>query len=123
MAQTPRKRRSKHRGNAAGVVEARGRTGRPPSPTEKKKQARETAREQRLNRAPTWKGSFKRAVLAAGFMLIFLVLIEKGTIVHKLTTSVFVAVFACLLYAPAGYYLELWMYRRRMAKQGNPVKR
>ena len=29
MAQTKRKRRSKHRGNAAGMVEVRGRTGRP----------------------------------------------------------------------------------------------
>ena len=28
MAQTKRKRRTKHRGNAAGVVEARGRTSR-----------------------------------------------------------------------------------------------
>ena len=27
MAQTKRKRKSKHRGNAAGVVEARGNTG------------------------------------------------------------------------------------------------
>ena len=32
MAQTKRKRRTKHRGNAAGQVETRGRTGRPPSP-------------------------------------------------------------------------------------------
>ena len=68
-------------------------------------------------------GSFKRAGLAAAFMLIFLIVIEKGTIAHKLATAGFVAVFATLLYAPAGYYLELWMYRRRMAKQGTSVKR
>ena len=29
MAQTKKKRNSKHRGNAAGIVETRGRTGRP----------------------------------------------------------------------------------------------
>ena len=31
MAQTKKKRRTKHRGNAAGVIESRGRTGRTPS--------------------------------------------------------------------------------------------
>ena len=40
MAQTKRKRRTKHRGNAAGTIEARGRTGRPPTPEERKKQER-----------------------------------------------------------------------------------
>ena len=36
MAQTKRKRRSKHRGTAAGTIDARGRTGRPPSADEQK---------------------------------------------------------------------------------------
>jgi hypothetical protein len=31
MAQTKRKRRTKHRGNAAGTIESRGRTGRKPT--------------------------------------------------------------------------------------------
>ena len=35
MAQTRRKRQTKHRGNAAGVVESRGRTGRKPTAAEK----------------------------------------------------------------------------------------
>ena len=34
MAQTKRKRRTKHRGNAAGTIETRGRTGRPPTAEE-----------------------------------------------------------------------------------------
>ena len=40
MAQTKRKRRTKHRGTAAGTIEARGRTGRPPTADERKKQSR-----------------------------------------------------------------------------------
>ena len=36
MAQTKRKRRSKHRGTAAGTIEARGRTGRKPNAEEQK---------------------------------------------------------------------------------------
>ena len=49
MAQTKRKRRSKHRGNAAGTVEARGRTSRPAnlSPAEQKKADRAVARARR----------------------------------------------------------------------------
>ena len=57
MAQTKRKRRSKHRGNAAGTIEARGRTGRKPSPEDQKKADKAAAREkrtQRLAQPPTW---------------------------------------------------------------------
>lgn len=122
MAQARRKRRSKHRGNAAGTIEARGRTGRPPSPTEKKKVVKEQARERRLNTRPTWTGSFKRAGLAAGFMLVILIFIEKGTFQHKLLSAAFVSLLAVVLYAPAGYYLEVFLWRRRMAKQKAALK-
>ena len=37
MAQTKRKRRTKHRGTPAGTIQTRGRTGRPPSADERKK--------------------------------------------------------------------------------------
>ena len=73
MAQTKRKRRSKHRGTAAGTIEARGRTGRPPTAEERKKQARMTAREKRLNTPPTWKSSLTRASFAAAIMFVFLI--------------------------------------------------
>ena len=44
MAQTRRKRQTKHRGNAAGVVESRGRTGRKPTAAEKSGDAGEASR-------------------------------------------------------------------------------
>ena len=47
MAQTKRKRRTKHRGNAAGAVEARGRTGRKPTEAERRKSTTANAREER----------------------------------------------------------------------------
>ena len=46
----PRKRRTKHRGNAAGIVETRGRTGRKPAPAEK--QAGRRARSAGRARSP-----------------------------------------------------------------------
>jgi Flp pilus assembly protein TadB len=118
MAQTKRKRRTKHRGNAAGTIETRGRTGRPPSAEEKKKQAKMTARERRLNTPPTWKSSLTRASFAAVIMFIFLLLTTRGKKGGVLAALVF-AVLALVLYVPSGYYLELYLYRRRQRKKAS----
>jgi hypothetical protein len=123
MAQAKRKRRTKHRGNAAGTIEARGRTGRPPSAAEKKKVSRDEARERRLNKPPTWAGSAKRALLAGGFMFIFLYLTSSSRHGSRLLSAVIFALVAMALYIPGGYYLEMYMYRRRMAKKGVQTKR
>ena len=114
MAQTKRKRTTKHRGNAAGGIEARGRTGRPPSPEEKKRADREASREARLNRKPAWKSSLTRSALIGLVMLVFLLITDKKDPLG----AVLLTVIAVAIYVPGGYYLELWMWRRRMAKQG-----
>jgi Flp pilus assembly protein TadB len=116
MAQTKRKRRTKHRGTAAGTIQTRGRTGRPPTADERKKQNRLSAREQRLNTPPTWTSSLKRASLAAVIMFIFLLVTTKGK--NRVEAAVVFAIFALALYVPAGYYLELFLYRRRQRKKG-----
>jgi hypothetical protein len=115
MAQTRRKRRSKHRGTAAGTIEARGRTGRPPTPDERKRQTRAGAREARLNKPPTWKSSIVRALLAAVLVFTFLLLTAKGK--NKIPVALGFTAVALLIYIPAGYYLELFLYRRRMRKK------
>lgn len=118
MAQTKRKRRSKHRGTAAGTIEARGRTSRPPSKDERKKLDRAQMREERLNKRPTWNSSLKRASLAAVIMFVFVLLTtntKKGG--SSLGTAVLFAVFALAIYVPAGYYLEMWMWKRRQRRK------
>ncbi len=117
MAQTKRKRRTKHRGTAAGTIESRGRTGRPPTADERKKQSRETARERRLNTPPTWVGSAKRAALAGVFIFAFMLLTHaKNAKSPGLQAAIF-AIFAFALYVPSGYYLELFLFRRRQRKR------
>jgi hypothetical protein len=111
MAQK-RKRRTKHRGNAAGVIEARGRTGRPPTAAERKQQSREQSRQARMNKMPTWKSSFNRGALAAAFMFLFLLLLGHSTFAG----AIVFALFALALYVPSGYYLELYFWRRRQRK-------
>jgi hypothetical protein len=115
MAQTRRKRRTKHRGTAAGTIETRGRTGRPPTPEERKKQSRADAREARLNKPPTWKSSIIRALLAAVLVFTFLLLTAKGK--NKIPVALGFTAVALLIYIPAGYYLELFLYRRRMRRK------
>jgi hypothetical protein len=115
MAQTKRKRRTKHRGTAAGTIQTRGRTGRPPTPEERKKMSRTTARERRLNTPPTWKGSLTRASFAAVIMFMFLLITTKGK--NRVESAIVFAVFALALYVPAGYYLELFLFRRRQRKK------
>jgi Flp pilus assembly protein TadB len=115
MAQTRRKRRTKHRGTPAGTIETRGRTGRPLTADERKKQDRTAARERRLNTPPTWKSSISRAGIAAALVFVFLLLTSKGA--NKLPTALVIAVLALVIYIPAGYYLELMLYRRRQRRK------
>ncbi len=114
MAQTRRKRRTKHRGTAAGTIQTRGRTGRPPSADERKKQSRTEIRERRLNTPPTWKGAATRGALAAVLLFVLFALVGRGK--NPLASAAIFAVFALALYIPGGYYMELMMYRRRQRR-------
>ena len=122
MAQTKRKRRSKHRGNAAGVVEARGRTGRRPTEEELKKQSRESLRQQRLNKPPTWNGAFLKAGLMAGllFLLTQVGLFGSNTTISQ---SVVLCLFALLLYTPVAYMTDKFVYTRAQRRRQQPSKK
>ena len=117
MAQTKRKRQTKHRGTAAGTVTSRGRTSKPPDPDVVKKQKREDAKVARLTKRPTWKSASIRSALAALFIMVFLLLTTHGNVL----ASVAFAAIAAVIYIPTGYYIETYMWRRRMQKQGRPT--
>jgi hypothetical protein len=109
MAQTKRKRQTKHRGNAAGIVESRGRTGRKPTAAEKRGQPAGEKRIPRQDRPPTWLGAFYRAMVAAVLMLLVsLFLIKKPAQAIALFPIVLV------FYIPISYYTDTWLYNRRM---------
>ena len=113
MAQTKKKRRTKHRGNAAGMVEARGRTGRKPTPEERKATEKELAaqaRRDRMMRPPTWKSAAQRAALAAIVFGVMLVLLFDTPIERAIPLTGFVLLF----YIPLGYYTDQFVHRRRM---------
>jgi hypothetical protein len=119
MAQTKRKCRSKHRGTAAGTIETRGRTGRKPTSGEKKGgggkgKTAEERRADRLNRPPSWRSAINRAAIAAVILVALSIFLFK----QKPAASIAFAAFALVLYIPMGYYLDRFMYNRRMRAQG-----
>ncbi len=119
MAQTKRKRKSKHRGNAAGMIESRGRTGRPLTEADKRDDAKAKAQKaklDRLNAPPTWRGSANRAVLATGIFFVALLLLFKQPIGPALG----LAGFVFLIYIPLGYYTDRYIFRWRQKKPARP---
>jgi hypothetical protein len=121
MAQTRRRRRTKHRGNAAGVVESRGRTGRKPTAAEKSLEAKERAekrerRSARHDRPPTWRGAFYRALAAAVLVLVVMLLLLP----HKKAQAFIYFPVVLVLYVPISFYTDQWLYRRRMRTKDNP---
>jgi hypothetical protein len=114
MAQTRRKRQTKHRGNAAGVIESRGRTGRKPTAAEKSGDPREAARAKERQRArqdkvPTWRGAFIRAMAAAVLLLVVMLVFKLG----KPNQVIALFPIVLLLYVPISYYTDQWIYKRR----------
>ena len=130
MAQTKRKRRSKHRGNAAGTVEARGRTGRKPTPEELRASATRTgsrapanarARQVRPMTPPSWKSAFGKA--AFGAIMLF-ALMRFGVLGDEASTgqSLGVAGFAAAAYTPVMYATDRFIYQRRLRKEGGQAR-
>jgi hypothetical protein len=110
MAQTKRKRQTKHRGNAAGAIESRGRTGRKPTAAEKRGELAR-AKENRIDRRdrpPTWRAAFYRAMIAAVlFLLASLLLLGSKSAVVPLFPVVLLG------YTAISYYTDAWMFKRR----------
>jgi hypothetical protein len=113
MAPTKRKRRSKHRGNAAGTIESRGRTGRKLSDAERKPATKPSStaakRAARLDSPPTWRSAGQRAIVAALIFFVAILLVFH----QKPVAAVSLACFMVLIYVPMGYYTDLILYRRR----------
>ena len=120
MAQTRRKRRTKHRGNAAGIVEQRGRTSRPPSPEERKAQRREQAkaeRQQRIAKPPSWQRAATRSLVTTALFVAFVVLALGNPIGQSLALGGFLF----LMYVPFGYFTDKFFYKKfrdRQARAG-----
>src|SRR4051812_34818180 len=122
MAQTKRKRRSKHRGNAVGVVEARGRTSKPREGAKKpaSRSARGSAAGQRPLKPPTFKASALKALVGTVILFIFFNFLSKNTTTAQALT---VCVIAFVMYTPIMYLTDKWVYRRKLTQQARGTRR
>ena len=115
MAQTRKKRSTKHRGNAAGIVETRGRTGRKLTDAERKaneQQGRGVLRADRFTKPPTWRSAANRSLIAVFIFVAIMVLFIK----QDPGASFALGGTLLILYIPMSYYTDLWLYRRRQRK-------
>ena len=128
MAQTKRKRRNKHRGNAVGAVEARGRTSKPnPDAPKSAKGGSATAaalRQQRGTKPPSWQS----AALKAGFGGVLLFVFARfGLLGDQASTgsALLLAALALLFYTPIMFMTDKWIYNRkqRQLAGGTPTGR
>lgn len=76
-----------------------------------------------MARPPTWKRSATVGALAAVLLFVLFAFLGRGK--QPIASAAVFALFAALLYIPGGYYMESWMYRRRMrqrqqGQQGQP---
>jgi Flp pilus assembly protein TadB len=114
MAQTRKRRRRKHRGTQGGGIDRRGPRGRPRTREEAKARAKQKRKVvDRRDYAPTWRSAFNRAALGAGLFFVLAMVLLKQTFVQSLAISVLMMSF----YVPLGYYVDRFLWRRRMAKQ------
>jgi hypothetical protein len=112
MAQTKRKRQTKHRGNAAGIIEARGRTGRAPSADEKS--GKGGAKVPRQDRPPEWRSAFTRAMIATVALLFIGVLLLPSS--KKGLLLVYFPVILAI-YTVVGYQTDKFLYQRRQRRK------
>jgi len=115
MAQTRKKRRSKHRGTAAGTIESRGRTGRRPGPEERSTKTAGkpgASRLDRLNRPPSWRSAANRALVATVIFVAAVIFLFKEPVAQALVLGAFML----CIYIPMGYYTDQFLYRRRQRR-------
>ncbi len=123
MPRASRPRRTKHRGNAAGMIESRGRTGRKPSASEKGGSrsgsksggsGSEKSRKNRYDEPPTWKGASWRAAIAAFVVYVASTLLLKHTTPQK---NLILIPIVLVLYMPIIFYTDQFMYRRQQRRK------
>lgn len=111
MAQTKKKRTRKKRGTQAGNLDTK-RRARPRTRAEARNQAKAGGRSRSMQKGdnpPTWKGATVRGLIASLVFVVLLILLFGRPLGGALVIGLVMLVF----YIPAGYYMDLFLWRRR----------
>ena len=108
MGATKKRRQTKHRGNAAGMVESRGRTntGAPGTTSG-------GARGPRIPAPPSWQKAFMKALISLVLLLVLMPFMAKDKSIFAILP---LALFAYVIYVPISYYSDKFVYDRFVKK-------
>jgi hypothetical protein len=110
MAQTKKKRQRKRRGTQGGRIDSNPRRGKPRNRAEAQNRARaKRSPATKHDLPPTWRGSITRGLVAAVIFAVLLLLIFK----RPLGVSLALGAFMLAFYIPAGYFIDMTLWRRR----------
>lgn len=112
MGATKKRRQTKHRGNAAGMVEARGRTG---AGRTAPVAGGKPAGGRRDPKPPSWRGSALKALMPIVILLPIMLLTQKNASTGGLVALL---VFAYVMYLPMSYLADRWVYNRFVKRGG-----
>lgn len=123
MAHTKRKRRTKHRGNAAGMVEARGRTSKPQAGAPAKRvTGAKTSRTLAL-KPPTLKSAALKALFGVAILFVFFRFLSGQD--NSTGQALAFCGVAFFMYTPVMYLTDKFIYNRKLKQQaaGKTVRR
>jgi len=110
MAQTKKRRKGKKRGTQGGRIDTNTRAARPRSREEAKARARSKRRvPTKGDTPPTWRSAITRGLVAAAIFFVLLILLFK----RPAGTAAIFSGFMLAFYIPAGYYIDMAMWRKR----------
>lgn len=111
MAQTKKKRQRKRRGTQGGRIDSKPRGGRPRSRAEAQARARQGRKPSgpKQDLPPTWRSSAIRGLIAAAIFFVLLLLLFK----RPAGVAAAFAGFMLVFYIPAGYFIDMTLWRRR----------
>jgi hypothetical protein len=114
MGQTKRKRRTKHRGTAAGTIEARGRTGKHSAGSVAAKKGAAGQPVRKIG-PPTWGKALAKSFFGA--ILIF-ALAKFGVLGKEASTTgaLSLAAFAIVAYTPIMFITDRFQWQRYLRK-------
>ena len=114
MGQTKRKRRTKHRGNAAGAIEIRGHTAKPRDGERRPAAAGRGPRDARSGRElkpPTLQSALIKAVFGAVVLFVLFKFIGSSASTGQ---AALMALVALVLYTPIMFLTDKWVYNRKL---------
>jgi hypothetical protein len=110
MGETKKRRQTKHRGNAAGMVESRGSSQ---SRTAGASGSSDGRRGPKPPQPASWNRAMTKALIPIAILIPLLIVTNKGKDIGQVLG---LCALAYVMYVPLSYFTDRWMYNRYVKK-------